>query len=104
MDVRTYIHTSSLTCMGAFVCRYEELLNEEEVTVQEITAFEKKMDAWTKADDNDQTDLGDRALPKAHIKVSESMPPAVVAFEVCVCVGLERFHYTKFCTWSTSCV
>jgi hypothetical protein len=60
---------------------YEELLNEEEVTVQEITAFEKKMDSWTKADDNDQTDLGDRALPKAHVKVSESMPSAVVAFE-----------------------
>ena len=59
--------------------RFEELLHEERVIIQELTASEKKFESWSRlpAAAVEST----RAVRKA-AKQSSSLPPAIAAFEV----------------------
>ena len=63
-------------------CRFEELLRDERVILQELAASEKKFESWSRlpAAAVEST----KAMKKA-AKQSSSLPPAIAAFEVRLC-------------------
>ena len=69
------------TCINLLV-RYEQLLREERILTQEITAFEKRIDTWLSNQLAARKDTHDpRHLPADNDR-EDSLPPAVIAFEV----------------------
>lgn len=62
-----------------FLCRFEEMLRDERVIMQELTASVKKFDSWSRL----RTPIVEstNALKKARNQ-SNSLPPAIAGFEV----------------------
>lgn len=64
--------------------RYEELLNEERLTTQEVDALEKRFESWANAPPI-QIPKSTRATSapiSSHRDVTKDLPPEVAAFEV----------------------
>ena len=64
------------------LCRYEELLSEEQVTSQDIAAFEKRLEAWSRSNDRDTLPAPGTGSRPVLVGSTENTPAAVVAFEV----------------------
>ena len=69
----------SLLCL---LCRYEELLREEEVASQDIAAFEKRLEVWSRSNDRDTAPAPGKGSRPLLVAPTENTPAAVVAFEV----------------------
>ena len=80
------------------LCRYEELLSEEQVTSQDIAAFEKRLEAWSRSNDRDTLPAPGTGSRPMLVGSTENTPAAVVAFEV---VGRDYKHH---CIGSRSCI
>ena len=92
----------SLLCL---LCRYEELLREEEVASQDIAAFEKRLEAWSRSNDRDTAPAPGKGSRPLLVAPTENTPAAVVAFEVrtYICSGhtpsvpLHRWNTAALC-------
>ena len=79
-------------------CRYEELLREEQVTSQDIAAFEKRLEAWSRSDDRDTLPAPGKGSRPLLVAPTENTPAAVVAFEVTGHAPSVPFHWFMY-TW-----
>ena len=64
-------------------CRYEELLKQERIIWQEVTAHKRQIDSWTTAKTNDgHTTAGHVIGTDKENREGSSLPPAVTEFQV----------------------
>ena len=64
------------------------MLSEEQATSQDIAAFEKRLEVWSRSNDRDTLPAPVKGARALHVVSTENRPAAVVAFEVRTVWGL----------------
>ena len=81
-----------------YYSRYEELLNEERITNQEVLALEKRFESWANAP---AIVIPKKTRPasaplNSHRDITKDLPPEVATFEVLVYIYLCFIHLLFF--------